>query len=262
MSGLHIDTTGQGPDLVLVHGWAMHGGVFAPLVEALRADHTVHLVDLPGHGRSRDADLPLALAPVADALAARLPVARWLGWSLGGLFALAMAQRHPQRVSGLAMLASSPRFVRDDDWTHGMSRDIFTGFAEGLREDYRGTLDRFIALEAFGSDDARGEIRALRDAVFAHGEPAASVLADGLGLLEHEDLRAVLPTLTVPSLWLAGRRDRLVSPRAMAAAAALAPHARTHVFAHAGHAPFLTEPDAVAQVLRDGFAELPTDASP
>src|SRR3546814_8670511 len=69
-------------------------------------------------------------------------------------------------------------------------------------------FDRFIALEAFGSDDARGELRTLRAEVFSRGDPAAHVLADGLELLETADLRDVLPGLAVPSLWIAGR-DRM-----------------------------------------------------
>lgn len=244
--GLHIEVTGEGAPLVLLHGWAMHGGVFSPLVERLRAQRTVYLVDLPGHGLSRDSTLPLAIDPVVDALVDVLPPAPWLGWSLGGLFALQAAARHPGRVPALVMLCASPRFVRGNDWTHGMSAEIFRDFAKGLRTDYRGTLDRFIALEAFGSDDARGELRALRGEVFARGEPAAHVLADGLGLLETSDLRARLAKLAVPSLWLSGRRDRLVDPRAMQAAAARAPGATAHTIDHAGHAPFLTHADAVA----------------
>jgi len=249
--GLHIDVDGSGPPLVLLHGWAMHGGVFAPLVDRLQAQRTVYRVDLPGHGASRDSTLPLALAPVVDALVEVLPAAPWLGWSLGGLFALHAAAAHPARVPALTMLCASPCFVRGDGWTHGMSAEIFRDFETGLRTDYRGTLDRFIALEAFGSDDPKGELRALRAEVFARGEPAAGVLADGLALLEKTDLRAQLPTLRVPSLWLAGRRDRLVDPRAMQAAAALAPDASADTVAHAGHAPFLTHADAVAARLLD-----------
>jgi pimeloyl-[acyl-carrier protein] methyl ester esterase len=49
---LHVEVVGDGPPLVLLHGWAMHGGVFAPLVDALRGRYALHLVDLPGHGRS------------------------------------------------------------------------------------------------------------------------------------------------------------------------------------------------------------------
>ena len=75
------------------------------------------------------------------------------------------------------------------------------------------------------------------------------VLADGLDLLERADLRPLLPTLRMPTLWLAGRRDRLVDPRAMQAASALAPDAAFHVVEHAGHAPFLTHADGVASRL-------------
>jgi pimeloyl-[acyl-carrier protein] methyl ester esterase len=78
------------------------------------------------------------------------------------------------------------------------------------------------------------------------------VLADGLDLLETADLRDALPTLRTPSLLLAGRRDRLVDPRAMREAAALAPDAQMHVIEHAGHAPFLTHADEVALRL-EGF---------
>ena len=41
MNALHVDITGEGPPLVLLHGWAMHGGIFAPLVQALRARRTL-----------------------------------------------------------------------------------------------------------------------------------------------------------------------------------------------------------------------------
>lgn len=250
MSAVHVEAVGSGPPLVLLHGWAMHGGVFAPLVGRLRARCTLHLVDLPGHGRSRGSAVPLQLeAGVAAIAEAVPPSAPWCGWSLGGLFALHAAATRPRQVTALAMLCATPRFVRGEAWPWGVSAEIFRDFAEGLRQDYRATLERFVALEAFGSDHAREEMRALRDALFARGEPAASVLSEGLALLQTADLREVLPGLQVPSLWIAGRRDRLVDPRAMAAATAMAPHARVEVVEHAGHAPFLTHAQQVADSL-------------
>ncbi len=251
---LHVEVAGSGPPLVLLHGWAMHGGVFAPLVARLRDTHALHVVDLPGHGLSREAGVPLALDACVDAIAEVVPAAPWCGWSLGGLVALHAAARDPARVPALAMLCASPRFVRGENWKYGVSAEIFRDFASGLRNDYCGTLDRFVALEAFGSDHAKEEIRALRDELFTRGEPAPAVLADGLELLETADLRATLPSLPMPSLWLAGRRDRLVDPRAMREAAARAARARVHVVEHAGHAPFLTHADEVAAQLRDFLA--------
>lgn len=248
-NGLHVEVAGNGPPLVMLHGWAMHGGVFEPLRARLQAQRTLYLVDLPGHGASRDSTLPLALEPVVDALCGLLPPAPWLGWSLGGLFALHAAATRPGSATGLVMLCASPRFVRGGDWPHGMAAEIFQGFASGLRSDYHGTLDRFLALETLGAGDARGALRTLRAELFARGEPAAHVLADGLALLETTDLRGALPGLEVPSLWLAGRRDRLVDPRAMHEAAAHAPGATAVTLDHAGHAPFLTHADAVAAQL-------------
>ncbi|WP_149196373.1 pimeloyl-ACP methyl ester esterase BioH [Luteimonas suaedae] len=247
---MHIDTQGSGPPLLLLHGWAMHGGVFAPLVERLANEFTLHVVDLPGHGHSAATATPLALEAVVSELAARVPRALWLGWSLGGLFALHAAATRPRAVRGLALLCASPRFVRGDDWKYGMSPELFADFADGLRRDWRGTLERFIALEAFGSDHAKDELRALRDGLFARGEPAMQVLADGLAMLQTTDLRAALPRLSPPSLWLAGRRDRVVDPRAMRVAAERTPQARFEQIEHAGHAPFLTHADGVADALR------------
>ena len=245
---MHIETLGSGPDLVLIHGWALHGGVFAPLAERLAPRFTLHVVDLPGHGHSRDPAGSLDLAAVASAIAARTPSAIWLGWSLGGLFALRAAASLPT-VRGLAMVAATPRFVRAPDWPHAVEPEVFSRFGQELERDYSGTLDRFIALDTLGSEHGRAELKTLRALLHARGEPDRQALRAGLALLEGSDLRRSLAGLGVPSLWLAGGRDRLVDPKGMAAAAARAPGARFVELAGAGHAPFLGHVDAVAAEL-------------
>jgi pimeloyl-[acyl-carrier protein] methyl ester esterase len=259
---MFIETRGTGPALVLIHGWAMHGGIFAPLVERLQARFELHLVDLPGHGRSRDDDAPLALASTAERIAARTPPsALWLGWSLGGLVALQAAQKIPHAVRGLIMACASPRFVRNPDWPQGMDASVFENFAADLARDYRETLDRFLMLEAQGSDHMRAELRMLREQLFAHGQPSESALRAGLDILQRSDLRAELPTLAMPSLWISGRRDKLVSPAAMRAAAARARRARYVEIAGGGHAPFLTHADEVISAFDDFVAALPAEAA-
>lgn len=257
MTALHVERIGDGRPLVLLHGWAMHGGIFAPLVAPLSRHFELHLVDLPGHGHSRGSTLSIDPAACAAALVQQLPRAPWLGWSLGGLVAMHAALADQSPVTGLIAVAASPRFVAARDWPHGVDASVFARFGDGLANDYRATVDRFLALEAQGSDHMREELRLLRELVYARGEPDPRVLVDGLAVLENEDLRAGLDRLPVPSLWIAGRRDRLVTWQAMQAAAALCPAGGFACIAGGGHAPFLTHADAVAAAVVDFVGRLP-----
>jgi pimeloyl-ACP methyl ester carboxylesterase len=72
--------------------------------------------------------------------------ALWLGWSLGGLFALQAALTRPD-LRGLVLAASSPRFVAAPDWPRGTPASALAGFADDLRNDYAGTIGRFLALD-------------------------------------------------------------------------------------------------------------------
>ena len=247
---LFIQKVGHGPiPLVLLHGWAMHGGVLQPLVEALADHFTMHVVDLPGHGYSRACAVPLEPRACAAAIAALTPPAIWLGWSLGGLIALTAALEAPQQVRALVMLCATPKFVRDASWPHASEATLVHQLASDLETGYHATLERFLALESMGSADPRGELRHLRELVFARGEPDLRVLQEGIRILEHSDRRAALPDLLVRSTWIAGRRDRLVPPQAMAWSAHQCGGAY-HEIAQAGHAPFFGHVAALVQALR------------
>jgi pimeloyl-[acyl-carrier protein] methyl ester esterase len=248
---LYIERAGHGPvPLVLIHGWAMHGGVFAPLVEALAGQCTMYVVDLPGHGRSRGSALPLELSACAEAIAAATPPAAWLGWSLGGLVALTAALERPAQATALAMLCATPKFVRGEGWPHGNDAALVRQLAADLETDYHATLERFLALEAMGSADPRAELRRLRQEVFARGEPEPRALQEGIRLLERTDLRGRLAGLAPPSAWIAGRRDRLTPPSAMQWSAAQC-GGDYRELSHAGHAPFIGHAPALAQALTE-----------
>jgi pimeloyl-ACP methyl ester carboxylesterase len=49
---LFVESRGRGPDVVMLHGWGLHGGVFDRVASQLADRFCVHLVDLPGHGAS------------------------------------------------------------------------------------------------------------------------------------------------------------------------------------------------------------------
>ena len=247
MMTLHSESIGHGPNLILFHGWAMHSGIFAPLLPHLSQHFRVHCIDLPGHGQSLHSELPLSFEAVWSGLNNTFSEpAYFMGWSLGGLFALYGAQHFPERCLGLIMQNASPCFVRRHDWPHGMPAQVFTQFADDLHTDYAQTLNRFFMLEAQGSEHLRADLHLLQSTAFSFGEPNERVLCEGLALLEHSDLRTGFAAMSTPSLWLAGRRDKLVSADAMQQAC----NSCGGVFKrleHSGHAPFLTHPDITTQ---------------
>ncbi len=249
-----VESVEAKPHLILLHGWAMHGGIFAPLLPHLQRHFKVRCINLPGHGSQHDSTLPLEFSAFWQGLLPTLERPVYvLGWSLGGLFALHGALRFPEHLCGLILMNASPSFVARSDWPQGMPATVFRQFAADLAQDYDGTLRRFFMLEAQGSEHLRADLRRLQANAFEFGRPDPEVLRQGLYLLESTDLRAQLPQLHVPSLWLAGRRDRLVNPAAMQAAAELA-GGDFHCDEHGGHAPFLTHPEAAANAIRM-FAE-------
>ena len=92
---LHIESTGKGPDLVMLHGWGMHSAIWTDWAALLAERFRVHLVDLPGHGLS-DASTAASLDDWAEAVKRVAPEgAWWLGWSLGGLVAMQTARLFP-----------------------------------------------------------------------------------------------------------------------------------------------------------------------
>jgi pimeloyl-[acyl-carrier protein] methyl ester esterase len=230
----------------------MHSGIWEDTVEALCDYYRVTILDLPGHGYSRDVTVGSTLRELTQAVAAAVPKtpAIWLGWSLGGLIAQRLAIDCPERMNKLILVGSSPCFVRRSDWPHAMELTVLHQFAASLNRDYRATMKRFLALEVHGSDHATEQLRVLRELVFQHGEPNCNVLRDGLQVLQDTDLRAELHHIRCSTLVLLGRRDNLVPPNAGVATCALLPNARSHTFEHAAHAPFFSHSQEFIEQLR------------
>jgi pimeloyl-[acyl-carrier protein] methyl ester esterase len=243
--------------LVLLHGWGMNAAVWTGLPAPLTDGWPIAAIELPGHGASPFPHGALDLDQWADACLALAPQrAVWLGWSLGGLVALAVALRAPDRVAGLILMAATPRFVRAPDWPAAMAGETLGQFHSGLLSDPAGTLDRFLSLQVRGSEAARGTLRTLRRELAARPAPDPRALAIGLDLLRDGDLRPRLAELSCPSLWLFGSHDTLVPASAAPAVSALLPAARVRVVGGAAHAPFLSHPGETAALIGDFLAGL------
>ncbi len=233
--------------VVFLHGWGLHGGIWS----ATAPQFDGQTPDLPGYGATPSVS-PYSADALADALAANLPDgAAVCGWSLGGMLALALAARHPNKVARLVLVATNPVFVNRPDWPHGLAPEVLADFARSLREDYRATLLRFLSLQARGGDQARSVIERLRGSVFVQGEPDADVLAAGLDLLRDVDLRHATSQVVCPVLVVQGANDTLCPAAAAHWLAAHLPRARLALHARAAHAPFLSHPDWFAAELKD-----------
>lgn len=240
---LHWQVSGEGQDLVLLHGWGMNGAVWQQSVERLQTHFRVHVVDLPGYGHS--AHLPASsLEAIAQLLLPHAPrQAIWVGWSLGGLVATHMALYHADYVSKLVTVASSPKFAAESKW-RGIQPSVLHAFTEQLSEDFHTTVERFMALQAMGSPSARQDVKNLKQAVLSRPEPNPQALLAGLKMLAEVDLREHLPHLSMPMLRLYGRLDGLVPVKIAEQLTAALPSSEQFVFSQSSHAPFITEPES------------------
>jgi len=146
-------------------------------------------------------------------------------------------------------IAGTPSFIQRAGWPVGMAPTTLQKFADGLKQDYRATLKRFISLNG-GDNGERPLLKAMQQQVFERGEPTVEILDQGLAILRDTDMRDTLAASPVPLLMIQGTHDRLVHPDTVTAAGQLRP-VQSLMFERAGHAPFLAEPERVAQAVRE-----------
>lgn len=241
---LSVTCCGTGTPFVVLHGWGMNANIWQPVVPALSQHFHLHCVDLPGFGDSRwssdnDVSLESFIEQIMPALPERFHL---LGWSLGGLIATQMALNHPKRILSLNTLASSPHFVENGDWA-GIKPNILEQFQQQLDNNFKKTIERFLAIQAMGSDDAREQVKQVKQLIFTKPMPNSHVLKAALSILQTADLRDQLPRLKMPFTRFYGRLDSLVPERAIERISALAPKSKAIVFSKSSHAPFISEPE-------------------
>ena len=193
--------------LVLLHGWGCNREVWRPLLAQLRPWADVTLIDVPGAAPEVASETPPALESALDDILLQCPArAVYLGWSLGGLLAVELAARHPERVSGVVTLCSNPQFIGADDWP-GMQADVFNLFHRIVSAEPANALKRFDLVQVQGSANTRSFTQALREQRRADG---SSALVAGLEWLRDIDQRERLPALRMPQLHVHAEADALV----------------------------------------------------
>ena len=237
---VNCNVIGQGPSLVLLHGWGVNSAVWKPVIEQLSEHFCLYNVDLPGFGDSESLE-SYSLESIYMAIREAVPAsAIWCGWSLGGLIATYAAINYPQNVTKLVQVASSVKFVADSQWP-GVDSSIFENFLLGLQTNPQKTLTRFIALQAMGCESARKDSTTIKKLLAGTKEADSVALEAGLKLLAESDLRDSFATLSQPCLSIFGSFDGLIPLQASQEMNFILPHLQLQLFENSSHAPFVSE---------------------
>ncbi len=233
--------------LIFLHGWGMSARLFEPLLQQLGSRSWV-APGLPGYRGSLwpgESSFECQL----ELMQTDLPAGSLVGWSLGGLYAIGLALRYPQKFASLTLIACNPCFVKKPGWECAVDGSVFETFCSDLMQDWRPTLRRFLALQMQGDAGARDMTRSLTREILAMSDPDLEVLGFGLELLKTEDARTDLASLEQPVKLILGERDRLVPFSLQQQIHDVAPAIQVESVAGAAHAPFVSHPAQIAAML-------------
>ena len=246
---IHYEVHGDGPPLILTHGYSSTSAMWNGQVEALSKHHKLILWDMRGHGQSDYPDDPALysealtvgdIAALLDAVGARKAIVG--GLSLGGYMSLAFYRAHPQRVSALLIIDTGPGFKKDDARAAWNERAL-------------DTADRF---DREGLEVLKSASR--ERSTVSHRDAKGLALA-ARGMLTQRDARVieVLGEIKVPSLVMVGADDApfLAASDYMAAKI---PGAKKVVIPAAGHAVNIDQPQAFIDAVLPFLDRLPKSA--
>ncbi len=247
---LNVEQRGEGPALLLLHGFTGSGATWTPHLEAWRGFTTV-AVDLLGHGESDRPRDPARyrmercvddLTALLDQLGIRR--AAVLGYSMGGRVALRLALHAPERLWALVLESASPGIEDAAEREERVRSDA--AMADAIERDgVAAFIDRWQALPLFASQ-ARAPAsarQALRRQRLRNDPIGLSNSLRGMGAGAQQPVFDRLGELRTPALLLAGALDEKYCAFARRAASAL-PCARLRIVPDAGHAVHLEQPQA------------------
>ncbi|MBJ7331886.1 MAG: alpha/beta fold hydrolase [Solirubrobacteraceae bacterium] len=255
-------SSGEGPDVVCIHGLGASRTSFLELGHRLSATHRVHLVDLPGFGASSTPvrapyDAPWFADHVLGVLdQLKIDRAHLVGNSMGGRVAIEAALQTPERIASLGLLAPAVAFVRRG--FHPLVRLARPELGVLPHSVRRGIVERQL-LSFFAEPDAIDP--ALADAIVEEfrtrqRSPAARAALYSSARRIYLDapfgrdgFYPRLSRLDVPALFAWGSHDRLVPAAFSRHVTEWCPQAQQVVLEGCGHVPQVEHPELTTELL-------------
>ena len=259
---LRYTDQGDGPALVLIHGWTCTGAFFKRNVDALADRHRVINLDLRGHGQSDKPAHGHHLARYAKDLhgllgALALPAPAVLGWSMGSSVIWSYLELFgAERLGGVILVDQSPRMFYAPDWNMGCKTiydaETLTTVLTALQHDPEAVARGLVGMCSY--QPVTQDEEDFFAAEIANCPPAirTAIMVDHA----HADWRSVLPQAAVPALVVVGRRSAIFPWESCAYVGEQIPNARTVFFEESGHMPFYEEPDRFNQVVSEWVTAL------
>jgi 2-succinyl-6-hydroxy-2,4-cyclohexadiene-1-carboxylate synthase len=259
---LHVEVSGAGSPVVLLHGFTGSIAAMGPLAHHLAAVHTVFAVDLLGHGLSsapRDPDRYQANRLYRDldevTLALDLQAPSVVAYSLGARLALGYAGERPGAFSRIAVIGAGLGIEDADERKERAASDEAmavliedVGMAAFVDSWMRQPL---IADQAADGSEAWAEGRSRRLAQDPHG---VTGMLRGFGKGVMPPFSDTLPALSTPTLAIVGADDAKFLPEAERIVDLVA-NGRLALVAGAGHAPHVTQTATTADVILTFLSE-------
>jgi pimeloyl-ACP methyl ester carboxylesterase len=260
----YVVDAGEGPTVVLVHGYGDTADGWRRVVPSLLQNHRVVAVDVPPFGRSGQPRAPKLLDFYRDFfpdLLEKLEIERAtvIGHSLGGAIALHLTLERPELVERLGLVAPAGLGDAPPWWWHALAGyehawkrllAVPSPFTEAL---IRQGMTRFLDWRLF--HDHRQMRETIDHLVNMHAAPRDfdRLLAAGRCCIESYTgtLLADSSAIGVPKWMVWGRHDGLVPAQHAAAYARLHPDAHVHVFEHCGHYPHIELPSRFNRLLHE-----------
>ena len=246
---LHADRDGEGPPIVLVHGFAQTRMCWGPIADDLRRDHTVVRVDAPGHGRS--AEVLAGLRGGGRMIADQGGEAVYLGYSMGGRYLLHLALGSPELVRGLVLVGATAGI--DDPTERAVRAGADQATAQRLRD--LGLLEflrHWVAQPMFAGVPAEHQFLLERMENTVDGLEN-SLLQAGTG--NQDPTWDKLHRLDMPVLVVAGEHDDKYAALGQRMVESIGPNATLALVPGTGHAAHLEAPEAFLGVLRGWLGE-------